>query len=329
MKVSVGMITYNMAKYIEEALQSVLCQKEYIDELVICDDASTDDTVSKAQSILENSGFDGWKIVRNEHNLGNRKNAVKCYSECCTGDVIIVADPDDIAYPDRFKTLIEKFSDPEVCMAFSNATVFFDDDTVTFPLWKNLGVSYDEIKNQDGYNKKILKKFVVSGCTMAFTKKLIQSCRNVNEKCAWDMWLAWNAPFFGKCVAIDRELVKYRQHSNNDSCTASKKRISDRFGRLKKLLKCVKSPINKWFFGAEFFGTRLIALEESLPDTNEGLKNKFLYAIEFYKDILSLTSLKKSERLKVLKKAWNNGSYATYRGEKMQYRLDRLNVLLH
>ena len=328
MKVSVGMITYNMAKYIEEALRSVLCQKEYIDELVICDDASTDDTVSKAKSILENSGFDGWKIVENEHNLGNRKNAIKCYSECCTGDVIIVADPDDIAYLDRFKTLLEPFSDPDVCMAFSDATVFFDDDTQTFPLWKNLGVSYDEIKDQDGYNKKILKKFVVSGCTMAFTKQLVQSCRNVNEKCAWDMWLAWNAPFFGKCVAINRELVKYRQHGNNDSGTASKK-TGGRFGRLKKISKCIKSPIKKWFFDTNLFGACLVELKDSLPDTNEDIKAGYLYAIDFYRDILSLDSLKKSERAKILKKVRNNGSYAIYRGGKTQYRLDRLNVLLH
>ena len=139
----------------------MLCQREYIDELVICDDASTDNTVEKAKSVLENSGWNCWKIVKNEHNLGNRKNAIKCYSECCTGDVIIVADPDDVSYPDRFKTLLEKFSDPDVCMVFSNATVFYDDDAATFPLWGNIGVLYNDIKDQNSYNKTIQNRFVV------------------------------------------------------------------------------------------------------------------------------------------------------------------------
>ena len=164
---------------------------------------------------------------------------------------------------------------------------------------------------------------------MAFTKELVKSCANVNEKCAWDMWLAWNAPFFGKCVAIDRELVKYRQHGNNDSKTVSKKTGADRFGRLQKLLKCLSNPISKWFFNVNYFGERFILLKESLPVKNEDLKAEYLFAMEFYKDILSLEALKKRERIKVLKKVRNNGAYAAYRGGRMRYYLDLLNVLLH
>jgi glycosyltransferase involved in cell wall biosynthesis len=43
-KVSVCIPTYNTARYLPEAIESVLCQEFDDNELVICDNASTDDT---------------------------------------------------------------------------------------------------------------------------------------------------------------------------------------------------------------------------------------------------------------------------------------------
>ena len=45
MKVSVGMTTYNSAQFLREQLDSIFRQTVLPDELVIFDDASTDDTI--------------------------------------------------------------------------------------------------------------------------------------------------------------------------------------------------------------------------------------------------------------------------------------------
>lgn len=42
--ISVAMCTYNGAKFIEKQLLSILNQTIPVDEIVICDDGSTDDT---------------------------------------------------------------------------------------------------------------------------------------------------------------------------------------------------------------------------------------------------------------------------------------------
>ena len=45
MTVSVAMCTYNGALYIEEQLRSILAQTIPVNEIVICDDGSTDTTI--------------------------------------------------------------------------------------------------------------------------------------------------------------------------------------------------------------------------------------------------------------------------------------------
>ena len=46
MKVSVGMTTYNSSKYVREQLDSIFLQTVLPDEIIICDDCSTDNTVN-------------------------------------------------------------------------------------------------------------------------------------------------------------------------------------------------------------------------------------------------------------------------------------------
>ena len=44
-KISVALATYNGSRYITEQLDSILSQTMYVDEIIICDDKSSDDTV--------------------------------------------------------------------------------------------------------------------------------------------------------------------------------------------------------------------------------------------------------------------------------------------
>ena len=52
-KVSVIIPNYNYENYIEERIDSVLKQTYPIDELIVLDDKSTDDSVKVAKSILK------------------------------------------------------------------------------------------------------------------------------------------------------------------------------------------------------------------------------------------------------------------------------------
>lgn len=64
--ISVCMASFNGSKYIEQQLESILIQLGSMDEVVIVDDASKDDTVLK----IRNFNDPRIKLFENNHNLG-------------------------------------------------------------------------------------------------------------------------------------------------------------------------------------------------------------------------------------------------------------------
>ncbi|MFA5127522.1 MAG: glycosyltransferase family 2 protein [Patescibacteria group bacterium] len=92
-KVSIIIITYNRAKYLPRAIDSVLAQKFYDWELIIIDDNSADDTNEiVSQYVKINQTI---KFIRNESNVG----IVKCRNQAlsmCKGKYVAILDSDDL-----------------------------------------------------------------------------------------------------------------------------------------------------------------------------------------------------------------------------------------
>lgn len=93
---------YNAAKTISWAVNSVLKQTYTNFELIICNDASTDDT----EKILSEFRDKRIKILRNEKNLGEGRTRDKCFS-LATGEWITVIDADDEWLNTRLEKLLE------------------------------------------------------------------------------------------------------------------------------------------------------------------------------------------------------------------------------
>src|SRR5271154_4257677 len=69
MRVSVAMCTYNGAQYLGEQLESFVAQSRPPDELVVCDDGSTDATPQILADFAGRAPFDV-RIFRNKANVG-------------------------------------------------------------------------------------------------------------------------------------------------------------------------------------------------------------------------------------------------------------------
>jgi glycosyltransferase involved in cell wall biosynthesis len=105
MKISVAMATYNGADYIIEQLDSIVKQTRAVDELIICDDCSTDATAAIVEDYIREHGLqDFWKITVNERNLGFGSNFIQAIGKT-TGDIIFFCDQDDIWVPDRVQVM--------------------------------------------------------------------------------------------------------------------------------------------------------------------------------------------------------------------------------
>lgn len=107
MKVSVAMTTYNGEKYILEQLESMKNQDMQIDELFICDDGSSDNTVAIVSDYIQKNNLQStWHLIVNEKNLGYADNFNKGIN-MCTGEYIFFADQDDIWNKDKISSVVK------------------------------------------------------------------------------------------------------------------------------------------------------------------------------------------------------------------------------
>src|SRR5262244_3089429 len=81
--VSVCIPTYNRAKLLRQAIGSVLEQTFQDFEIIVYDNASTDDTAAVAESFSE----ERIRYFRNTRNLGHRENWKRCF-RAARGDYI-------------------------------------------------------------------------------------------------------------------------------------------------------------------------------------------------------------------------------------------------
>jgi glycosyltransferase involved in cell wall biosynthesis len=96
--VTVCMPVYNGAKYIEEALNSIVCQVFSGNlELLIIDDGSIDDTIQIAHKVLDKTGIN-YRILYNQTNLGLVGNWNRCLEEAM-GEWIQFLFQDDLLLP--------------------------------------------------------------------------------------------------------------------------------------------------------------------------------------------------------------------------------------
>ncbi len=108
MKVSIALCTYNGEKHFPEQLKSISRQSCLPDELVVCDDCSTDSTLKILEDFSRTVPFEV-RIFNNETNLGPAGNFAKAIS-LCQGKWIFLCDQDDRWLPDKIKTSSEKLA---------------------------------------------------------------------------------------------------------------------------------------------------------------------------------------------------------------------------
>ncbi len=100
-KVSIMIPVYNQEKYIANAIQSALNQDYNNIEIIISDDASTDNTAKIIKKYLPNPKI---KYNRNKTNIGRVKNYRKLLFELTRGYYVINLDGDDILIDNSFIT---------------------------------------------------------------------------------------------------------------------------------------------------------------------------------------------------------------------------------
>ncbi len=141
-KVSVVFPNFNHSKFLNERINSVLCQTIKPSEIIFLDDCSTDDSIQVAREILSKSGIE-YQIIENETNSGCVfKQWIKGI-ELCSHELIWIAETDDFVDSEFLENLILNFARDDVLVAFGRITCV-DVDGELLP---DLDGYYDDLDN--------------------------------------------------------------------------------------------------------------------------------------------------------------------------------------
>ena len=199
------MPVYNGAKYLNEAIESILNQTLTNFEFLIIDDGSTDDSVG----IIKSYDSSSIRLVKNKNNVGQSATLNKGLS-LAKGKYIARMDQDDISMPERLKKqfeFMENNSNVDICGS-----------------WLKLMGKYDGIVELETDSERIKINLLTNQnlahpAVMIRKDTLVKYDLNYNPAYSiaqdYDLWVRMFE--FSSFANIPEALIKYRMHDNQNS----------------------------------------------------------------------------------------------------------------
>lgn len=209
--VSVDIITYNHEKFIIEALEGVLMQKtDFIYEIVICDDYSTDGT----RDILINyqKKYPDKIILRlQEKNLGLRYNYFE-NKKACRGKYIAICEGDDYwTDPNKLQMEVDFLENNlEYSMVFTNALQIFEFEKV-----KLEPVPFNNLENRDYSGAELLINWIIPTPTVVYRNNISYDFNQIDKYLFYDTPLFLRIHDYGKIRFFNETTAVYRRHESS------------------------------------------------------------------------------------------------------------------
>lgn len=239
MRMSVAMCTYNGADFLPAQLASIAAQSRQPDEMIVCDDGSTDETRTILESFAETSRIPV-SLHLNEQNLGTVKNFERAI-ELCTGDVIALSDQDDVWRADKLELMAESFRHaPRAGLVFSDAEIV---DEELNPLGRKMweAVAFDPHRRKlIGLGRALevlITGWTVTGATMAFRSEYLKLSLPIPTTIPMihDGWIALTIAAVAEVGLIEKPLIKYRQHERQQVGAPERAHAAQQSGGLEAL----------------------------------------------------------------------------------------------
>lgn len=206
MKISVALATYNGADFLPEQLNSIKNQSRLPDEMVVCDDNSSDQTVSLVQEFSESVSFPVI-LLRNEKNQGFVGTFNRAL-EATTGDWIFLCDQDDFWFPSKIEFTLDQVNKNPERRLFTNNAELADGGL------KPSGFTTFGQMTAIGLNPETL----VLGCCMAVNRELLSICLPISKLfSAHDIWIDDFGKILDAKAVIPEVLQYYRRHGKNET----------------------------------------------------------------------------------------------------------------
>lgn len=191
--VAVVVCTYNGEKYLKEQIDSIINQTYPVQEIIIQDDGSTDNTVMIAEEYAQK--YENVSIFKNERNVGFNANFESAAMRA-TADFIAIADQDDVWYPEKIAKQVEAIGEKDICFCCHDRGRTREQTVYVTPQ----------------YSLEALLFTGFAGHTMLLRRDFVQNHNNWISYIHYDWSLAINAQLQRGIVRIDEPLNWHRTH---------------------------------------------------------------------------------------------------------------------
>ncbi len=215
--ISVALCTHNGARFIGRQVGSILAQTLQPTEIVLSDDASSDDTVEIVRELLKSSAIE-LVVLLNDPPFGVAANFQQAL-QTARGDLIALCDQDDVWSPRRLERLAAEFAlRPELLLVHSDASLVDEHGAyLGVGLLDSLETTPGEIAEiHEGHAfETFLRRNLVTGATTLVSRRLVERAMPIPSNWIHDEWLAMIAGAYGGVGLVAERLTNYRQHSGN------------------------------------------------------------------------------------------------------------------
>ncbi len=212
--ISVILANYNGAKFLEEAIQSVIDQRFNEYELIIIDDGSTDNSRNLISKYAHHFP-DKIKPIFSLRNKGQGESFNRGFSET-KGDLICFMDSDDVWLPDKLSNVSNYFDLGHKNIAFLQHNLFLiRHNTVTKENYRNTLISGNLYKTTQ--EAQILPVGFTPTTGLTFPRSILEKILPIPQEfriCA-DGFLTRTALCFGDIASVSESWGGYRVHSDN------------------------------------------------------------------------------------------------------------------
>lgn len=210
MKVSVVISTYNGSKYLEPQLESLRKQTRPIDQVLIVDDGSTDETVQLARNYVQRYHLTGWQVKVNQENKGWRRNFMEAMW-ASDGDLVFPCDQDDIWRADKIALMTKTMAaHPKIDLLTSNYQAFFPDGKQQIGPWSN---DHQLARVPLTHNYMLVK---APGCTYCVRRSLLELSKQYWQPAYPHDALLWRLGLFRRGLyALHDDLIRWRKHRSS------------------------------------------------------------------------------------------------------------------
>lgn len=272
---SVLMANYNNGDFIAEAIDSVISQTYENWEIVVIDDASTDQSLSVLENYI-NKGTNV-RLFKNERNFGCGYTKKRCVMEA-KGSLCGFLDPDDTLATTAIEKTVKRHLSNKTLSIVYTYTMRCDQnlhEIGLFPWGGKLPANESQLTARAG--QKIVH-------FAAFKKQLYLLTQGINPayKRAVDQDLYYKLEEVGDIYCIEEPLYYYRQHKNNISLNDNNIKAwywlyivnKDAYNRRKKNTLSIKN-ITYGELQRTFLHVCLLKIDEKIRNGN--YRNIFYY----------------------------------------------------